>query len=252
MTTSSARAHSMYITCRYVDLVNHQSYVGSEYGIDTYVKGWYQCLSSEAYEAGAEIFISYGSHHHTAHFLETYGFAPGGFEHMDTIGFHLTPKNETARKCAGGKHAEYCKGDVVAVAGIDGCIRQGRVGSFERTVASVIADKSVQRITDAEITTTRAYMREQITRELAGFSTTYESDINRLVSGESLSFDDYVVLAVRSRYKRVLHAVAEQLGKNTKCEEKVWLHSREIADKAAKVPGAGTDGWLYKFVLTLP
>lgn len=56
----------------FMDLINHQSYVGSEYGVDTYAKGLFRALVMEAYEPGAEMYISYGSHHHTAHFLETY------------------------------------------------------------------------------------------------------------------------------------------------------------------------------------
>jgi hypothetical protein len=37
-----------------------------------YVKGTFRALVAEAYEPGAEMYISYGSHHHTAHFLETF------------------------------------------------------------------------------------------------------------------------------------------------------------------------------------
>lgn len=245
------------LTCninpRYIDLVNHQSYVGSEYGIDSYVKGWYQCLSSEAYEAGAEIFISYGSHHHTSHFLETYGFAPGGFEHMDVVGFHFPPNNLSARKCRGGKVSEYCPGDLVAVAGIDGCLRTNKGESFERKVASLLTGNQVQRISLSEIANARKFIRDSINREIASFSTTYESDAGRLVSGESLTFDEYAVLAVRSRYKRVLHAVATELTKSEgRCSEKRFLYARDIADRSGRNPGSSTDSWLYKLTLVKP
>jgi len=257
------RGSSTWCLVPYVDLINHQSYVGSEYGVDSYVKGWYQCLSSEAYLPGAELYISYGSHHHTAHFLETYGFAPGGFEHMDVVGFHVPLKDAKARKCRkeGGKSIEveeYCPGDLVTVAGPDGCLgSDGKTKAtavhFIQKVAAQMSGKDIKRVTAGDRTAAIDFLKKAIDDKLASFSTPYEGDANQLVSGSPLSYDEYVVLAVRSRYKRVLTAVSKRLNqKDAMCSMIRHQYAHGQVSQVQRTPGNGRDSWLYEMRINLP
>jgi hypothetical protein len=222
-------------------MINHQSYSQSDYGMDLVEEGWFHLLASEAYEDNADIFISYGSHRLTRHFLEAYGFVPGGYDHQDAVGFSLARKPASV--------------DIVGVASIDGCIRQGGGRTFIRTVAAEISGASaVSDVTFLEIAAAQKYLRDQITSRLASFSTTYEFDANRVVSGEVLHFNERLVLSVRSRYKRILHAVLQQLDKppDEPCVESAWVGAGEIAETASNAHGMETDSWLYEVVLTPP
>ena len=241
---------------RYVDLVNHQSYVGSEYGVDTFKPGWYQCMSSEAYEKGAEVYISYGSHHHTSHFLETYGFMPTGFDHMDVVGFHMPLRDKKDRGCRRIKHSqstpEFCAKDIVMVAGVDGCLLPSKGSQALRRVAAEVADVEDHEVSNDVLARGKSFISHAIRKQLALFPQTYEEDAGRLVSGESLTFNEYAVLSVRSRYKRILKAVAERLDAsdaNDTCETKEWLYASGISNRANRAPGSNTDSWLYKMSL---
>ena len=61
---------------------------------------------------------------------------------MDNVGFMMKRSKPEDRKCTKKDKeagAMYCSGDVVGVAGIDGCIRAEKSGSFITKVAQEVA-----------------------------------------------------------------------------------------------------------------
>jgi len=224
----------------YVDLLSHQSYLDSNYGVNLVQDGMFDVASHEAYEPGAEVAISYGSHHSSTHFLQTYGFMPIGFEGADKVSLEFTPKI-----APGNKHrlATY-----FAVVGIDGCLLPE---SFLDSLASDIFSnpkllppmftpkrtppkETIRQILSntTEITAAQRRLLKMVQSEQAHFAESYEKDVKALHAGFT-TYEEWVILSVRSRYKRILRALVASLEQSIStgktCTPQSWHHTVDDA-----------------------
>eukprot|EP00038_Savillea_parva_P018100 m.22413 g.22413 ORF g.22413 m.22413 type:complete len:560 (+) comp3984_c0_seq2:2-1681(+) len=207
----------------FIDLVNHQSYVGSFYGDEEATVGndekAFSCWATECFTAGAEIFQSYGSHKSSTHYFLYYGFVPMGFEQADFVSFTVDPDVE----------ARFAKNTwKMGYAGADGRITEGFLHQFVRAV--VIQRKLAQQgltleqgeekaiaASSAEVLADQAawravlqYILGEVEDRLANLPTTLEEDEHALDNLE-FEYDRWVTLTIRVRFKRLLHTVRSNL-----------------------------------------
>eukprot|EP00041_Stephanoeca_diplocostata_P033742 m.1122142 g.1122142 ORF g.1122142 m.1122142 type:complete len:499 (+) comp24401_c1_seq13:99-1595(+) len=187
----------------YADLLNHQSYVDSDYG-DSYSEheGNFSLYASECYSPGAEVYHSYGSHHASVHFLSEYGFIPAGFLKADYITLVLTEEQEeTVDK----------SNPAVGFIGIDGMVYPE---SFMNTVAEIQAGKE-QRTALKAIDGAVSAIVGAIQSTLEDLPTTLEEDYAELRQGFK-TYESWVAVNTRVRFKQILHTSVSVLNQRLK------------------------------------
>lgn len=192
----------------FADLVNHGSHIESFYGDDV-DSSTFSCWAAQGYDTGAEIYQSYGSHRSSTHFFLYYGFVSTGYLRSDYISFDLNQRvyRELAAKVPATKRKLLPKHTALTgFAGVDGHISNAfirNLRTFLDLTGQIPAD-------DLAASRGYKYVLDLILSAITGvtkkFKTTYKQDFAAL-SKPFESYDKWVLLTFRSRYKYVFERV---------------------------------------------
>jgi hypothetical protein len=180
----------------FADLVNHQSYVESFYG-DSDGEGPFECWATECFAPGEELFQSYGSHKSSTHYFLYYGFVPRGYIRSDFVSFQAADGKNTVKSPIG-------------IAGPNGHVSEEFI--------VLVRDQLLARglIDDADYNETQGYRSalqhtlNAIETEMSELPSTHGEDMTALMEPFE-TYDKWVSLTVRTRFKFVLQKVQENL-----------------------------------------
>jgi len=192
----------------FADLVNHGSHIESFYGDDVESSS-FSCWASEGFDTGAEIFQSYGSHRSSTHFFLYYGFVATGYYRADYISFNINQAQytEMSAKVPAAKRKLLPKYNALTgFAGIDGHISNAFIRNL-RTFLDLTGH-----IPAADLRVSRGYkyvldtIMASTQKAVKGFKTTYKQDFD-VLQGPFETYDKWVMLTFRSRYKYIFERV---------------------------------------------
>eukprot|EP00040_Diaphanoeca_grandis_P008573 m.45693 g.45693 ORF g.45693 m.45693 type:complete len:507 (+) comp20038_c0_seq1:319-1839(+) len=177
------------------DLSNHVSNSESPYS-DLEKTQTFTLRTAENYRSGAQLGFSYGSHHESAYFVDTYGFLPGGYLRSDYVAI----KVRDARLGSTG----VARRTLLGCVGIDGEIIPANfvmtIGKtwFPTEQGIVATDKARRKILSA------------MKQHLESLPTSYEEDMKELEAGFQ-EYTQFVSVNVRTRFKRIWKTAIESL-----------------------------------------
>jgi len=208
----------IWILVPLIDVVNHQSYVGSYFSdLDNRnTAASFDSWATECYTEGAEVFQSYGSHRSSSHFFLYYGFLPDGHERGDYVSFKLDPATIEDKKAL-FSHSWYS-----GFAGVDGHISEYFIADFAEYLENRHHD-GIRRWDSPTQATWRlaiVTLLKTVRRTQQELPTTLEEDIAELEQGfEVVGFAQWSILSVRVRFKTILEAVATNLHHRANSED---------------------------------
>eukprot|EP00041_Stephanoeca_diplocostata_P028998 m.844791 g.844791 ORF g.844791 m.844791 type:complete len:598 (+) comp23475_c0_seq40:178-1971(+) len=230
-----------WVMVPWIDLVNHQSFVGSFFGdshsnrdevpvIDG--KPYFSSWATECFTADAEMFQSYGSHKSGSHYFQYYGFLPEGSEKNDLVAVSLSQD-------LGGRLREFKRPPpetpswYTGVAGIDGHITEAflftavRLAVLEKHYARFeqdhqdtpenLPDRINFTVSTAQILSDSDAWKQVLETILVAVKADVEALPTTLAQDEELlelpftTYETWATLTLRVRFKRILHTMIENL-----------------------------------------
>eukprot|EP00040_Diaphanoeca_grandis_P035132 m.220073 g.220073 ORF g.220073 m.220073 type:complete len:627 (+) comp33310_c0_seq2:329-2209(+) len=214
----------IWILVPLLDVVNHQSYVGSYFSdLDNpRTASTFDSWATECYTEGAEVFQSYGTHRSSSHFFMYYGFLPDGHERGDFISLSLdmATAHDMAQVLGSGWSSGF--------AGNDGHVTEEFLSDFAKYLTN--RGKSDWQEPSEEVWQLAiSIIASSVRTAISQLPTTMQEDIEMVQQGfDEMGYTKWSILRVRIRFKSILHLLLENLEHRLKKkanDPSAWLTS---------------------------